>query len=157
MSFRDRIAKALFDAAKSGGRYSLRFGKGLTRHTAGQVGKQGSRRLVGRHYDGLTDLQKELVDECGEIAGRLFVNRIQDGFMVFDPSDFEEEAETEQSELHAVIVARGRSKMYDGLAELFVPKPPRPNDELILKYDIVKQLILAAIAEIFEARQRDFS
>jgi hypothetical protein len=161
MGFRDRILKkigsTLADATKTGGRYSLRVGKGLTRHAAGQIGKQGARKILGRHYNNLSDLQKELVDECGEIAGRIVTNRIQDGMMIFGPSDFEQEAESQQEELASVLMARIRSKVYDGLAELFVDKPPRPNGELILQYDVIKQLIMAGIAEILDARQRDFS
>ena len=161
MSFRDeilrRIGSAVAGASKTGGRYSLRVGKGLSRHTAGQIGKQGARKLLGKHFNNLSDLQKGLVDECGEIAGRIVTNRIQDGMMIFGPSDFEEDAESQQEELRSVIMARVGSKIYDGLAELFIDKPPRPNGELILQYDVIKQLIMAAIAEILDARQRDFS
>lgn len=158
MSARDRIAKIIADAVKSGGRYSLRVAKGLSRHTAGQIGKQGARRLIGEGYKDLSELERTLVDECGEIAGRIVANRVQDGIMMFaSPSDFEREAESEQQELMSIIIARGRSRMYDTLAEMFVRKPSRPNGELILEYDIIKQLILAGIAEILDARQRDFS
>lgn len=156
-NFKDRIAKILADAIIAGGRYSLRVAKGLSRHTAGQIGKQGARSLFGSHYKNLSDLEKNLVDECGEISGRIVANRIQDGVMYFTTSDFENEAESFQQEMISIIIARGRSKMYDNISEIFVDKPPRQNNELIIEYDIIKQIILAGIAEILEARQRDYS
>lgn len=77
--------------------------------------------------------------------------------MIFGTSDFDQAAEEEQNEIQSVIIARGISNVYDGLAKIVIGKPDRPNNELILKYDVIKQLILAGIAEILEARQREFS
>lgn len=133
-----------------GGSYVIRFVRGISGHTAGQLAKRGVIRKLGVAYERLNATDKWIVDQSAELAARIALNYVEGSVQAsFTLDQLDNDAGIAANNIELAILngvkSRAISLTYDGVCG----KIDR-SGKIIVRKDIIKQLIISAVFEIFE-------
>lgn len=141
-----RILAAL--GRTTGGRVGLRFARGVTNHTAGQLAKKGCRRIAPKAYERMSPSEIWVVDQATDFAVRAATDIARQGIEIYvSEEEIDGLAQRYAISLQDAIVRASQSRTLSTGYDSFFGKVDR-GGRLVVNLDLLKQMILAGIGEI---------